>query len=97
MLSKSKAVNRFYRSEAWKQARLQKIVAANGRCEKCGGVGVDVHHIIHITPENVTDPDITLNPKNLILLCKDCHNAEHERFKKGNAPKFDSEGNLIPY
>jgi 5-methylcytosine-specific restriction endonuclease McrA len=39
------------------------------------------------------DPEITLNQKNLILLCKECHNLEHERFQKECV--FDSDGNLI--
>ena len=96
MLNECKAINRFYRSAAWLLAREQKIAACNGRCEKCGAIGEEVHHIIHLTPENVNDPAVSLNQQNLILLCKDCHNKEHERFKKAEA-QFDSDGNLKPY
>ena len=96
MISTCAAINRFYRSAAWQQARLIKITSANGRCEKCGGVGEEVHHIIHVTPSNVEDLQVTLNQNNLILLCKDCHNKEHERFSK-NGKYFDKDGNILPY
>lgn len=36
-----------------------------------------VHHIKPVTAENVHDPDITLNPENLMALCVDCHAAIH--------------------
>jgi 5-methylcytosine-specific restriction endonuclease McrA len=95
MINKCSAINRFYRSAAWQQARLIKITSANGRCEKCGGVGEEVHHIIHLTPKNVLDPEVSLNRKNLILLCRDCHNAEHKRFAK-NRIHFNEDGNVKP-
>ena len=96
MLNKCKAINRFYRSAEWQIARAEKIASVNGRCEKCGGIGEEVHHIIELTPENITNPEITLGKSNLILLCKDCHNVQHQRFKK-KEPQFDSDGNLKPY
>ena len=94
MLSKCKAINRFYRSSSWEQARLIKIHSAHGLCEKCGAVGEEVHHIIHINSTNIEDINVTLNQDNLLLLCKDCHNKEHGRFKPVRQ-KFDAEGNLI--
>ena len=94
MISTCAAINRFYRSAAWQQARLIKITSANGRCEKCGGVGEEVHHIVHVSSSNVNDVKVTLNQDNLILLCKECHNKEHCRFDK-NRQKFDPNGNLV--
>jgi 5-methylcytosine-specific restriction endonuclease McrA len=94
MISNFPVINRFYRSASWQQARLIKITSAKGRCEKCGGVGEEVHHIIHVTPSNVEDLQVTLNQNNLILLCKDCHNKEHERFTRSYMC-FDKQGNLI--
>lgn len=94
MVNSCPAINRFYRSAAWQEARLIKITNANGRCEKCGAVGEEVHHIIHINSKNVYDVKITLNQDNLILLCKDCHNKEHGRFKKSKQ-RFDGDGNLV--
>ena len=96
MISTCAAINRFYRSAAWQQARLIKITSANGRCEKCGGVGEEVHHIIHVTLSNVEDLKVTLNQGNLILLCKDCHNKEHERFIQ-NKKRFDADGQIMPF
>ncbi|MDD3099681.1 MAG: HNH endonuclease signature motif containing protein [Bacilli bacterium] len=94
MINKCSAINRFYRSAAWQQARLIKITSANGRCEKCGGVGEEVHHIVHIDHNNVNDVDVTLKIDNLILLCKHCHNDAHKRFIVNKAT-FDKNGNLI--
>ena len=78
----------------WQQARLIKITSANGICEKCGAIGEDVHHLIHINSTNIEDINVTLHQDNLLLLCKDCHNKEHGRFKTVRQ-KFDAEGNLI--
>ena len=96
MLSDCKGINRFYRSSEWAIARAEKIAEVHGLCEICGAVGEEVHHIIELTPENINNPEITLGKNNLILLCKDCHNKQHQRFKK-KEPQFDSDGNLIPY
>lgn len=76
-------------------ARQQKIAACNGRCEKCGAIGEEVHHKIPLTSDNIHDVNVTLNPDNLIYLCKECHNKEHGRFLKGD--QFDADGNLKPF
>ena len=91
------AIQRFYRSDAWKIARAIKIANVCGVCEECGAVGTEVHHIIHLTPENVTDPSIATNQENLKLLCNECHNKAHGRFEGRREYYFDDEGNLIPY
>ena len=96
MLNKCKAINRFYRSGEWALARAQKIAACNGRCERCGAIGEEVHHIIPLTAENISNPNVTLGEDNLIYLCKECHNKEHNRFKK-KASQFDEDGNLKPF
>ena len=89
------AIHRFYRSDAWKIARAIKIANACGVCEECGAIGTEVHHIIHLTPENITDPSITTNQDNLKLLCNECHNKAHGRFENKREYDFDNEGNLI--
>ena len=91
------AIQRFYRSDTWKIARAIKIANACGVCEECGAIGTEVHHIIHLTPENVTDPSIATNQDNLKLLCNECHNKAHGRFEGRKEYYFDDEGNLIPY
>ena len=86
----------FYKSRCWLRARAAYLEAKNHVCERCGRPATIVHHKRHITPENVTDPSVTLNPENFEALCHDCHNAEH--FGQGvTAPglKFDGHGNLV--
>ena len=83
-----------YKSKAWQLARTIKINATQGKCERCGGVGEEVHHQIRLTLSNLVDTSISLDQKNLELLCKDCHNEEHGRFKKKEV-LFDKDGNYI--
>ena len=57
-----------------------------GICERCAKKGLivpgmEVHHKIKLTPENINDPMVALNWDNLELLCKDCHLMEHERVR----------------
>lgn len=91
------AIQRFYRSDTWKIARAIKIANACGVCEECGAIGTEVHHIVHLTSENVTDPSVATNQENLKLLCNECHNKAHGRFEGRREYYFDDEGNLIPY
>lgn len=88
-------IRRFYRSDHWKIARAMKIAIVGGRCEKCGAIGTEAHHIIHLTPENVTDPEVSLNQENLMLLCNECHNKEHGRFEGSREYAFDENGALL--
>ena len=92
-MRKPKELHRFYKSAQWQVAREIKIREVNGKCERCGALGEEVHHIKRITVQNITDPMISLNQDNLEFLCKKCHNVEHKRFSKEKA--FDEEGNLI--
>lgn len=95
MVKQDIAINRFYRSDTWKIARAIKIASVCGVCEKCGAIGTEVHHIIHLTPENVSDPSISTNQENLMLLCNECHNKEHGRFEGKSKYIFDADGDLI--
>lgn len=54
------------------------------RCYKKGLItpGEIVHHKIHITPENINNPDIVLDWGNLELVCRDCHAEIHGKKKK---------------
>lgn len=88
-------IRKFYKSDNWKIARAMKIASVGGRCERCGDVGTEVHHIIHLTSENVDNPEISINQDNLLLLCKECHNKEHERFTDKKDYKFDEDGNMV--
>ena len=93
-MKKPKILHNFYKSTVWQVARQIKYQDQNGKCERCGKVGEEVHHKTRLTVDNVKDPTISTNQDNLELLCKDCHNKEHKRFTKEK--EFDSDGNLIP-
>ena len=72
----------FYLSPAWKKCRDAYARSRRGLCEMCleKGIvrpGVIVHHVVHVTPENVGDPDVVLNWRNLRLVCRDCHAELH--------------------
>ncbi len=92
----------FYKSKEWEQVRGFVLQRDAYLCRKCGAPAVDVHHIIHLTPDNIMNPYISLNPGNLISLCKDCHYAEH-RGEHGSGRKkqeaypyeFDASGQLV--
>lgn len=75
----------FYASEAWIKFRLGLIAERGPYCQKCGRLienHLDIigHHKIELTPENVHDHNISLNPDNVLLVCFDCHNKIHGRF-----------------
>ena len=77
----------FYKSKTWERCRDAYIKSVGGLCERClaDGIikaGVIVHHIEYITPNNITNPNITTSFDNLELLCSDCHNKEHKKRKK---------------
>ena len=59
-------------------------------CEKCGKLitsdrDAEVHHVIELTPDNVNDATISLNPSNVELTHHACHNKEHGRFGHAKA------------
>ena len=95
-MAKNDAIRKFYKSDRWKVARAIKIASVNGLCEECGRVGNEVHHIIHLTPDNVSDPTISVNQENLKLLCNECHNKVHGRFQGRAKYYFDEDGNIFP-
>lgn len=73
-----------YKHPEWKKCRRVVIVRSNGLCERCKiknkiAKGKEVHHIIWLTEDNKDDWNIAYNPNNLINLCTDCHNEEHDR------------------
>ncbi|WP_142363471.1 HNH endonuclease signature motif containing protein, partial [Streptococcus pneumoniae] len=48
-----------------------------------GAKKYEVDHIIELTWENLDDWKIALNPDNLQLLCKSCHNKKTGEYKRG--------------
>jgi len=86
----------FYRSKAWKQCRRAFFIARHGICERCGGPGKIVHHKVYLTPQNINDPNVTLNFDNLELLCQECHNREHHETEPvSDGLRFDENGDLV--
>ena len=72
----------FYKSDKWLQCKMSFIAERRaidgGLCQRCRKrYGYIVHHRQHITPENITDPMVTLSHTNLEYLCQECHNKEH--------------------
>lgn len=87
---------KFYNTNAWKKAALAKKISAFGLCEKCGEIGEEVHHIIPLTPENINNPEITLNQDNLMLLCRSCHELIEEKAKATiDGIKFTPDGQIM--
>lgn len=92
----------FYNSKAWKLCRESYIAnVLGGLCERCDKqLGHIVHHKKYLTPENINNPEISLNHGNLEYVCQDCHNGEHHGSSEpitmpGTA--FDGNGNLIKF
>lgn len=87
----------FYNSKAWRETRKQILRRDLYTCAYCYGRAEEVHHIIPLTPENINDPMISLNPDNLVALCHSCH----DKITKGSTGDlkegyvFDDEGNVI--
>lgn len=72
----------FYHSSSWKLARdayvSERRAIDGGMCEWCHEeLGEEVHHKTWLRPDNIDDPDVTLNPDNFAFLCGNCHKAEH--------------------
>lgn len=81
----------FYKSKEWEKLiavlKLERV-NENGEviCEHCGKpihkkydcIG---HHKIELTEANVNDPEVSLNPDNVMLIHFRCHNLIHQRFE----------------
>ncbi|UWP69737.1 HNH endonuclease [Subdoligranulum variabile] len=68
-----------------------------GLCEQCLKTGLVkpgeiVHHKVHLTPDNINDPEVSLSWNNLELLCRDCHAKAHGSLKRY---KVDEMGRVI--
>lgn len=75
----------FYVSKAWTTLCALLKVQRGKKCERCGKHIIDLsyllgHHKDELTMENVNDPNVSLNPDKIEIICLDCHNKEHRRF-----------------
>lgn len=92
---------KFYASDAWKACRsgfiAKRMAIDGGMCEVCHEhPGMIVHHIEHLSPRNIHNPEITLNEDNLQYVCKHCHDVIHGYCGQEARPSrvwFDAAGN----
>lgn len=86
----------FYKSQAWRNVREMVMQRDHRLCVDCLMEGLytpaeEVHHIIELTPENISDPRIALDESNLVSLCKECHKRRHKPIRH----KVDAFGRYI--
>jgi hypothetical protein len=84
-MAKYAILKSFYASGEWQAFRAVIIAERDPICQECGKIIANpldchVHHIKELTPENVNDVMISLNPENVLVVCHDCHDKEHHRF-----------------
>lgn len=89
----------FYKSKTWQKCRASYIKSVGGLCENCLEKGIlktgsIVHHINHITEDNINDDSVTLNWSNLRYVCRDCHAREHSTQGRRRYT-IDDYGNVI--
>lgn len=89
-----------YNGKLWKKTRAAYL-AKHPLCEVCLSRGVAtpatvVHHVQHLTAENVNDPVIVYGFDNLIASCAPCHYQHHHTAPKiGGHFDFDEDGNVF--
>lgn len=78
-----KEIDAFYHSKAWRDLSYL-LRLKSGKCQRCGRIAdikqLHAHHKVLLTPSNVNDISISLNPDNIEILCSSCHDEEHNRF-----------------
>ncbi|MEN2765669.1 hypothetical protein [Ornithinibacillus xuwenensis] len=84
-MAKHAVLKQFYASDNWINLRLSLINERGNKCARCNEIiprsrDIIGHHKIELTPENVHDHSISLNPELIEIICFDCHNKEHKRF-----------------
>lgn len=87
---------KFYKSQAWRLLRENILAKYHYECQECLKRGkVTRAYVVHHVNELKNRPDLALSEyyvdhegnkcPNLLPLCLDCHNAEHDRI--GYEPK----------
>lgn len=84
-MARHSVLQTFYASDLWRDFRMGLILERGPYCQKCSALIANTkkligHHEIELTPENVHDHMISLNPQRVRLVCHDCHNKMHNRF-----------------
>jgi hypothetical protein len=94
---------KLYASQAWLDCRAAYIASVFGLCESCNESGLIVpgyicHHKVWLTPNNINDPNITLNHEHLRYECLQCHNSTHSKQLNGVTKEglmFTPDGDLV--
>ena len=84
-------LSNFYKSDEWRDFRE---IVINDRLNKNGDTideytgevivhkyDIILHHVIHLTEQNVNDTRISLNPKNIMIISHKSHNRIHKKFR----------------
>lgn len=84
-MARCSVLKSFYASSSWQTFRAAIIAERGLTCEHCGKLITDigdatVHHKIELTPDNVCDVAISLNPENVMVVHNGCHDVIHGRF-----------------
>jgi 5-methylcytosine-specific restriction endonuclease McrA len=87
----------FYKSKPWRNVRDEVRRRDQYTCQRCGARGTEVHHRHELTPDNINNPSIALNPANLELLCWECHDKETKGCVDVSVGYcFDESGQVVP-
>lgn len=83
-----RTLNNFYQSQEWIIFRRSIIDERGVICSECEKKIIEdrdlhLHHIVELTEANINDNMIALNPDNVRIVCRDCHNKIHNRFGYG--------------
>ena len=89
----------FYHSKAWIKTRDYVLKRDLNLCQECLKKGKltpakAVHHIIHLSPENIDDARISLDPDNLESVCQDCHAELHREYRGDERFYIDEFGEI---
>lgn len=76
--SRDPKYKRFYNSKAWRNMSATYMGSVGYRCEECGQLAVEVHHVDPI--QQGSGWNRRLDWYNLQALCLSCHNKKHNRF-----------------
>ena len=83
------SLSSFYCSKEWEEFRQivvnERLVNGETICEHCGKpiyrkYDIILHHIEHLTLDNINNYNISLNPNNIQIVHHNCHNDIHNRF-----------------
>lgn len=97
-MARTVELQKFYASKVWHDFRLSVIAERGMRCEYCGeriatASELTLHHKEPLTPVNMDDAMVALNPDNVMLVHRQCHNTIHH----GAKSEYSHRGVYIVY